>query len=90
MLFYTDTSSSAFNPAIAARINPTKAIKNHLDNYFLLKLVLLRSESMIERHQASKELDICERKIAYHERKPHCDHEEVAQYRDYLKKLYAM
>lgn len=90
MFFYSDTNSSSFNPAIAARINPTTAIKNHLDNYFLLKLVLLRSDSIIERAQASKELDICERKIAYHERNPKLDVQAVDAHRDYLKKIYAM
>lgn len=90
MFFYSDTNKSSFDPRVLARINPTTAVKNHLDNYFLLKLVLLRSDSIIEKAQASKELDICERKMKFHERNPKLDVQAVDSYRDYLKKLYEM
>lgn len=89
MFFYNDHSRQDFNPAVARRINPTTATKNHLDNYFLLKLILMRSDSIVERSQASKELDICERKIAYHKRNPSLDQAEVDRYTKYLKNLYA-
>lgn len=90
MFFYSDTNKEPFNPARARNINPTRAIMRHLDNYFFLKFLLLRSDDRIERHQATKELAICERKIAYHERNASCDHESIAKYRDQLKKTYEM
>ena len=90
MFFYSDTNKSSFDPRMIARINPTTAMKNHLDNYFFLKLILLRSNSVVEKAQASKELDICERKMKFHERNPNLDVKVVDAHRDYLKKIYAM
>lgn len=39
---------------------------------------MLQNGTMSERHQASKELPICERKMKYWERQPHFDRQQSA------------
>lgn len=43
-------------------------ICKHLENYFFLKFILAKSDDFVEKHRASKELDICERKMNYWKR----------------------
>lgn len=43
-------------------------ICKHLENYFFLKFILMKSDDFVEKHRASKELDICERKMNYWKR----------------------
>jgi len=43
-------------------------ICKHLENYFFLKFILLKSDDTVEKHHASKELDICERKMNFWKR----------------------
>ena len=71
-LVYSDTEpKTAFTGSLSS-INPNRAFKNHLENWFFLKLTL-RNGNMIDRHQASKELAICDRKLEYWQRKPEFD-----------------
>jgi hypothetical protein len=67
MFFYSDTEKkSSFKGSFnASNYNPNDMICKHLENYFFLKFILLKSEDRIEKHQASKELDICERKMNF-------------------------
>ena len=66
MFFYSDTEKSSFKGSFnASKYDPNDMICKHLENYFFLKFILLKSEDRIEKHQASKELDICERKMNF-------------------------
>jgi len=80
-------SAATFNPY---RYNPNNMICKHLENYFFLKFIIQNSEDFAERHRASKELDVCERKIAYWQKMPTYNEDtylrDVANY----KKNYAM
>ena len=55
-----------------AKLNPNKQYYRHLENWFFLKLTI-RNGNMIDRHQASKELAICDRKLEYWYKKPNFD-----------------
>ena len=80
MFFYSDTEKSSFKGSFnASNYNPNDMICKHLENYFFLKFILLKSEDRIEKHQASKELDICERKMNFWKKQSsfHLTHPEV-------------
>lgn len=51
-----------FNPN---RFDPNKMMRYHLKNYFFLKFILMNSDDTVEKHRASKELDVCERKMKF-------------------------
>jgi len=58
-----------------ASLCPNKQYKRHLENWFFLRLTL-RNGNMIDRHQASKEMAICDRKLEYWQRKPTFDQKQ--------------
>lgn len=68
--FYPDNEKRSNTPFNPHRYNPNNMICKHLENYFFLKFIIQKSPDMIERHRASKELDVCERKIAYWQKMP--------------------
>ena len=45
-------------------LNSNRQFKKHLENWFFLKLTLMNGDR-IQRHQASKELEIADRKLSY-------------------------
>lgn len=75
-LIYSDTETSSF--AFSGSLNPNRQFKKHLENWFFLKLTL-RNGNMIDRHQASKELAICDRKLEYWQKKPSFDMKQAQQ-----------
>jgi len=48
----------------ASKVNPNKMWLTHYNNSLYLGF-MLQNGTMIERHQASKELKICDRKMAF-------------------------
>lgn len=70
MIFYTDTGpKSDFDPNLINRLNPNTMYIKHLENLFYLKFLELKSDNMVERHQAKKEIEICNKKLKFWERK---------------------
>jgi len=69
MYFYTEESRGEINLAILHRLDPTKQYLRHYDNLLFLQFVFAHpGSSRVEKHQASKEITICERKLKYWER----------------------
>lgn len=69
MFFYSDTEKRSFSSAFNAEYyDANHMICKHLENYFFLKFILLKSDDTVEKHHASKELDICERKMNFWKR----------------------
>lgn len=54
--------TGSFNPT---KCNANKMLEKHLENYFFLKFILAKSDRPTEKAQASRELDICNRKIKF-------------------------
>lgn len=66
MFFYTDTGpKSEFNPAFVKKLNPNTQYIKHLENLFYLKFVELKSDKFFEKAQATKEIEICNKKLKY-------------------------
>lgn len=86
MFFYDDKRTGDFNPAIARRLDPTAAYLRHYDNMLFLQFILNRSEDRTERHQANKEMTICQRKLDYWARS--YDHSRALIGMDALKKRW--
>ena len=55
-------------PFFAEDYDANHMISKHLENYFFLKFILAKSDDIVEKHRASKELEICERKMNYWKR----------------------
>lgn len=64
MFFYKDDRED-FNPYVVKRMDPTKAYLRHYDNMLFLQFILNYSDDRVERHQANKEMVICQRKLDY-------------------------
>jgi hypothetical protein len=90
MFFYSDTQGGAFDPSLVARLDPTKQYCKHLDNWFYLKFVLMNTKRFDETVQATKELAICDRKLAYWKRSGGFDSAAAQKYKDQLKKTWNM
>lgn len=88
MIFYTNTGpKSEYNPAFINRLNPNTQYIKHLENLFYLKFLELKSDNMVERHQAKKEIDICNKKLQFWERK--IDNQELIDNKlSELKKIW--
>jgi len=67
-LVYDENPGPYTGPPLS-RINPNRAHRRHLENYFFLKFMLANGNTA-EKSQASKELAICDRKLAYWSRHP--------------------
>lgn len=66
MFFYTDTGpKSEFNPAFVKKLNPNTQYIKHLENLFYLKFIELKSDKFFEKAQATKEIEICNKKLKY-------------------------
>lgn len=69
MYFYADESSRDINLAVLHRLNPVTQYLKHYDNLLFLQFVLdHKGSDRVEKHQARKEVVICERKLKYWER----------------------
>lgn len=67
--FYNENAKSTFTGRFYPEdYNANSMICKHLENYFYLKFILLKSDSISEKHQAAKELTICERKMNFWKR----------------------
>ena len=89
-LCYQDNETRSNTPFNPHRYNPNNVICNHLENYFFLKFIIQNSQDMLERHRASKELDICERKIAYWKKMPTFNEDTYMRDLNVYKKNYNM
>jgi hypothetical protein len=70
MILYTDTGSkSEFDPNLVFRLNPNTQYIKHLENLFYLKFIELKSDKFFELAQAKKEIEICNKKLKFWERK---------------------
>lgn len=75
----------AFDPM---RCNAVKCYMRHFNNSLYLTFMLANGTTT-EKHDASKELEICERKMKYWERQPHFDEHEADLKRVAAKKRWA-
>lgn len=71
-LIYNENEPRTSNPVPLGKLNANRQYRRHLENWFFLKLTM-RNGNMIDRHQASKELAICDRKLEYWYKKPDFD-----------------
>ena len=87
-LVYSDESSNgdgaAFDPT---RCDAVKLYMKHYNNALYLTF-MLSNGTTVEKHEASKEMVICERKMKYWERQPHFCTEEANRQRIAAKKLW--
>ncbi len=75
--FYSDNSEPFTGSFIPYSEQPAgKYYITHYSNYLYLNFILTHeSSTFAEKTQAKKELDICERKLAYWRRHPNWSHE---------------
>lgn len=65
------------------------AWQKHLENRYYLKFLYMKGTTS-EKIQASKELDICDRKIAFWERHPAFDKSQAAKVNTQAKKTWGL
>jgi hypothetical protein len=66
MIFYSDTGpKTEFDSRLMSQINPNSQYVKHLKNMFYLKFLELKSPDFIERCQAKKEIEICNKKLTF-------------------------
>lgn len=88
MLCYSENvgpSEGAFDPS---RCNAVRCYMGHFDNSLYLTFMMLNG-SMKEKHQASIEMPICERKMKYWENQPHFEKSEADRQRSVSRGKWA-
>jgi len=88
-LIYDDTVTGSFTGFNPAKCNATKVYMTHFSNSLYLTF-MLKEGNRIERHQASKELLICERKMTYWKRQFNFDEAQVEKLMVKEKKKWQM
>jgi len=67
--FYSDNQPFRSNkPFRASDYDADVQISKHLENWFYLRFIQTQTDDLVERHQATKELTICDRKIEFWKR----------------------
>ncbi|PZR92305.1 MAG: hypothetical protein DI537_14065 [Stutzerimonas stutzeri] len=78
MFFYSDSTSGGQSTVNVWKMNGTKGYLRHYENYLFLSFVMNNPlASRVERAQATKELAICEKKLAFWRRHPLYVHEDA-------------
>jgi len=89
MFFYSDNEvRRSTKPFYAEDYDANHMICKHLENYFFLKFILLKSDDTVEKHHASKELDICERKMNFWKRQSSFCSKQYEKDIEAYRKLY--
>ena len=63
MFIYSDTAPKSGAMTPYHKQNADRGYLTHYANYLYLSFILNQSDSLAEKHQAQKELTICERKL---------------------------
>lgn len=80
MFFYSDTAPRGDSKIDVWRMNGTDAYLRHYDNYLFLSFVISNPRSTrLEKAQATTEIGICERKLAFWRRHPKFDQDEATR-----------
>jgi len=72
VLVYEETTQGGFSGFNPAKCDATKVFMTHYTNSLYLKFMLLKG-NRLEKHQAVKELAICDRKLLYWQRQSNFD-----------------
>lgn len=89
MIVY-DTEGSALRSAFKgslARINPTSQYLRHYDSHLYLTFIYTNGTRQ-EQHQASKELDVCDKKMKYWKSRPGFDQEQATKQVEIMNKKW--
>jgi hypothetical protein len=70
MILYSEDSVSAGRPPDLSRMDATKIWLSHFSNSLILTAIQQSPRDFAERHRATKELGICERKMTFWRRMP--------------------
>lgn len=86
MFFYSDARTPG--PQVDVwKMNGTKCYLNHYENLLFLQFVTANPRAAeAEKRQARKEIEICEKKLAFWRRHPNYDHELALKGINTLKK----
>lgn len=92
MLIYSDTETpnergfNGFNPL---KCDAVKCWLKHFENSLMLQFFIMNG-TMKEKHEASKELNICNRKMEYWKRQPHFNQNDASNSAQKLKQQWEM
>ncbi len=88
-IFYSDQRSEGGAVSVPyEKWNANKGYLKHYENYLMLDFISKASKDGRERAQARKEMDICERKLAFWTRHPNYDQAEVTRGVQKLKAMW--
>lgn len=75
----TDKGWAGRNPVPYDRLDATKHYLTHYENWKFLNFILQASDDRVERHQANKEIGICDRKLTYWSRHPNWSRDKAEE-----------
>jgi hypothetical protein len=78
-------TGGGFNPM---ELDPHKMYRKHLENWYYLNFIAIRSNLFNEKAQARKELEICTKKLTYWKKHTDFDKEVAAQITDNVKRTW--
>lgn len=88
-IFYDDNARSEGPPPNLSRMNATKIWLSHFSNSLILTAIQQKPKDFLEKHQATKELGICQRKMAFWERHPKFQQQTAANEAHKLKSAWS-
>ena len=88
IIYGDDRSFGSYPPRNMSRMDATKQWTIHFNNSLFLTAVQQSPKDFSERHQATKELAICERKMAFWRRHPNFEQQKAADEALKLKKMW--
>jgi len=89
MFFCYDENSKFKGTFIPSNFDPNLQLYKHLENYFYLKFILNKSDRPLEKIQASKELEICERKMTFWKRQSDYCEDTFMSDQDKIRKIWS-
>lgn len=89
MFFYSDNAAAGGTVTPYHKQNANAAYIRHFGNLMFLKFVVANSDDRNERHQATLEIPICERKLLYWTRHANFEKDIVMRECDRIKREWA-
>ena len=89
VIIYDDNVRSDGPPSNLSCMDATRIWLGHFSNSLILSAIQQKPRDFSERHQATKELTICERKMTFWRRHPNFDQQKASSEAQKLKNMWS-
>lgn len=88
-IIYNEDEPAPAYPMNIYKMNPNKIYRKHLENLFFLRFMAQHEDTdWLEKRQAEREIPIAERKMAFWERHPNFDKDQMVRDTEEVKRQW--